>query len=188
MSATGDVVRVMDALRRSVQALRSADRTAKRELGVSAAQLFVLRRIADAPGVSLAELAERTHTAQSSVSEIVSRLVAAGFVEKSQAVQDRRRIVLQLTDQGRSITGKSAFPPQERLVAGLHNLTPEQRGDLADLLEAWLRAARLDDVPASMFFEPNFENTEPVPFSDHSSRRIRISSRGFRRERSRTAR
>lgn len=155
---TDDTARVMDALRRSVRALRSANLNARRELGVSAAQLFVLREIAAAPGLSLAELAERTRTAQSSVSEVVSRLVKDGFVEKAHAEDDRRRVVLELTEQGAAVTRSAGRPVQERLIAGLGNLSPADRRRFAELFEAWLNAAGLDVLPATMFFE-----REPFP-------------------------
>ena len=150
---TNDKARVMDALRRSVRALRSANVEARREVGVGAAQLFVLRQIADAPGLSLADLAARTHTAQSSVSEVVARLVKEGHVEKTHAPDDRRKIVLALTSQGAAVTRASGRWVQERLIAGLEALSSNDRRTLADLYEAWLRAAGLDAVPASMFFE-----------------------------------
>jgi DNA-binding MarR family transcriptional regulator len=150
---TGDTARVMDALRRSVRALRSANSNAKREAGVGAAQLFVLRQIADAPGLSLAELAERTHTAQSSVSEVVSRLAQDGYVRKTLARDDRRRVVLDLTARGVAVTRRAGRPVQEQLIAGLARLSGDDRRRLAELYEAWLRAAGLDALPATMFFE-----------------------------------
>lgn len=151
---TGDTARVMNALRRSVRALRSANVKSRRELGVGAAQLFVMRQIADSPGLSLASLAERTHTALSSVSEVVSRLVNDGYVAKTIALADRRRIVLELTDKGAAITRRALRPVQERLITGLAHLSASERRTLAELYEAWLRAAGLDALPPSMFFEP----------------------------------
>lgn len=151
---TDDIARVMDALRRSVRALRSANMRSRRELGVGAAQLFVMRQIADAPGLSLASLAERTHTALSSVSEVVSRLVVDGYVAKGHAREDRRKIVLEITGQGADVMRKAGRPVQQRLIAGLAHLSASERRTLAELYEAWLRAAGLDALPPSMFFEP----------------------------------
>jgi DNA-binding MarR family transcriptional regulator len=69
---------VLDSLRRIVQVLRESSRRAERQLGISGAQLFVLEKLAEAPSQSLNELAERTHTHQSSVSTVVARLVKRG--------------------------------------------------------------------------------------------------------------
>ena len=144
--------RVMDALRRSVRALRSANAQATRDFGIGAAQLFVLREIADSPGISLAELAARTHTAQSSVSEVVSRLVGEGLVSKTSSRSDRRRAALALTERGMAIARATAVSVQERLIAGLRDLSDADRAHLADLFEGWLQAAGIDGLPATMFF------------------------------------
>ena len=149
---SSDAARVMDALRRSVRALRSANADAMRQFGIGAAQLFVLREIADAPGLSQAQLAERTHTSQSSVSEVVGRLVADGYVRRENATTDRRRSVLELTERGTAVASTIGIPVQQRLVAGLGALSRDECRTFADLYEAWLRAAGLEALPASMFF------------------------------------
>src|SRR5688500_3244362 len=102
-STDAEAARVMDALRRIVRALRVSTHASERDLGVSAAQLFVLRQLALAPRQSIGELATRTRTSQGSVSEVVSRLVAHGFVERHTAESDRRRAELSPTTEGRAV-------------------------------------------------------------------------------------
>ena len=72
----------LDALRRLVRALRASARVARRDHQVSAAQLFALRAVAAEPGLSLGALAARTHTSQSSCSEVAARLADRGLVER----------------------------------------------------------------------------------------------------------
>jgi DNA-binding MarR family transcriptional regulator len=143
----------MDALRRAVRALRSAHVDAEGTLGVSAAQLFVLRLIAAVPGQSMTQLAQRTHTAQSSVSEVVARLVDEQLVVKSVSGADRRRTELALTTRGSAVTARAGRTIQEQLIDALDRLPACDRVALAGLLEEWLRLAGLEDVPPSMFFE-----------------------------------
>jgi hypothetical protein len=69
-------VEAMNVLRQLVRALRAADSESEGTLGVTAAQLFVLRVIQSAGSLSVSELAQHTATAQSSVSEVVARLAA----------------------------------------------------------------------------------------------------------------
>src|ERR1700750_2387985 len=92
---------VLDAFRRIVQGLRESSRAAEQHAGVSGAQLFVLRTLAEAPRLSLNELAERTRTHQSSVSAVVARLARARLVERGTAAGDARRAELSLTARGR---------------------------------------------------------------------------------------
>jgi DNA-binding MarR family transcriptional regulator/nitroimidazol reductase NimA-like FMN-containing flavoprotein (pyridoxamine 5'-phosphate oxidase superfamily) len=150
----GGASQTMDAIRRLVRALRSSSAESERDFGLSAAQLFALRQIASQPNQSMSELAARTLTSQSSVSEVVTRLVDRGFVTRLISSRDRRRAELALTDTGQRLLDKVPETIQERLVAGFNRLTPVQQAGLASGLEAWLAEAGLNDVPATMFFEP----------------------------------
>lgn len=143
----------MDGLRRLVRALSASARALPAASGVSGAQLFVLRQIADAPGLSVRELAARTLTGQSTVSEVVTRLVERGLVERATSSTDARQAVLTLTAKGRRATARSKATAQERLTAALDTLEPSEREVLAAGIERWLAAAGLAETPATMFFE-----------------------------------
>jgi DNA-binding MarR family transcriptional regulator len=151
----GEAAVAMDSIRRIVQALRALSLRSQREFGVTAAQLFVLRRIAAHPGLSLAELARQTVTRESSVSEVVTRLVARGFVERRHAEDDRRRVELRLAPTGERVVAVAPETVQERLVDAFHDLPDDARRALSRGLSAWLVAAGLDHLPTSMFFEPS---------------------------------
>jgi DNA-binding MarR family transcriptional regulator len=86
---------VLNALRRIVRDLRLGARDAERSAGISGAQLFVLQALADERASSLNELADRTHTDQSSVS-VVGRRRGSSTASSSRA---RRRTT---TRAGRS--------------------------------------------------------------------------------------
>src|SRR6185437_16198076 len=82
-SGSGDECRiVLDSIRRIVQLLRRSANVSEKTLGLSAAQLFVLHKLTDAKSLSVGDLAERTLTSQSSVSEVVQKLVAGGLVAR----------------------------------------------------------------------------------------------------------
>src|SRR5262245_46150204 len=85
---------ILDDLRRLVRVLRESSRAAEAILGVTGAQLFVLKTLAGEPVLSLNTLAERTRTHQSTVSVVVKRLVARGLVTRTTSSVDARRIQL----------------------------------------------------------------------------------------------
>jgi DNA-binding MarR family transcriptional regulator len=143
----------MNSLRRIVQALRGMGASAQRDYAVTAAQLFVLRQIAMHSGQSMTDLARRTFTRESSVSEVVGRLVTRDLVERRVATTDHRRVEVHLTPAGQRIVAEAPETVQERLAAGFHALPDDVRRSLAQGLAAWLAASGLGDVPASMFFE-----------------------------------
>ena len=159
---TDDAARIMDSVRRLVRELRVAARAAESELGVSTAQLFVLRQLQAHAGQSLSDVAEHTRTTQSSVSEVVARLIRRGLVERHPSTMDRRRAELSITDQGRAVIASAPVTIQERLLAGLAHLDEGQRRALAAGMDAWLRASGLSEVRPTMFFEPERAKKPPL--------------------------
>jgi MarR family transcriptional regulator, lower aerobic nicotinate degradation pathway regulator len=152
--SSGDpTARVMDALRRFVRALRAADRVTEREFGVSVGQLFVLQQLAEEPRQSLQRLADRTLTATSSASEVVTRLVNAGLVSRSRSLEDGRRVILEVTASGHGVLARAPRPVHLRMIDGLRQLSDEERRVLADIMDIWLVQAGLASIPATILFD-----------------------------------
>lgn len=153
--AATESARAMDSLRRVVHALRVATRASERAYGLSAAQVFVLRQLATTSRQSLSDLAARTRTTQSSISEVVARLVVRGLVTREPSAEDRRRAELSLTAAGHAMLASAPETVQERLLRGFDQLDQQSRTTLAENLESWLAASGLDDIAPALFFEPS---------------------------------
>src|SRR5580700_9658718 len=130
-AASPDTGVAMAALRRILRALRVSAGEVERALGVSSAQLFVLRQLRRAPGQSIAELAAGTATDQSSVSVVVSRLCAQGLAVRKVSPEDARRAEVSLTPAGRGLLRRAPASAPARLVAALESLPPARRRTLA---------------------------------------------------------
>jgi MarR family transcriptional regulator, lower aerobic nicotinate degradation pathway regulator len=152
-AAEADVQAALDGIRRLVRVLRLSDRQSEREAGVSAAQLFVLQKLAEGPAPSVNDLAERTLTHQSSVSVVVGRLVERGLVVRSPSRQDGRRREPRLTLTGRALLRRSPRPAQLRLIRALRALGPAETRALARLLGRLVAGMGAASQPAAMFFE-----------------------------------
>jgi len=148
-----DSARILDAIRRLVRHLRLADRAAQSELGISGAQLFVLFELGKTPALSLNDLAARTRTDQSSVSVVVSRLVDAGLITRDRDPRDARRLVLNLTKNGRAMLQRAPAIAQEQILAVIERLSPSERKHLADSFTALVDALGVESGPAPMLFE-----------------------------------
>jgi DNA-binding MarR family transcriptional regulator len=144
---------VVDDLRRIVRWLRVASGELERRLGVSAAQLFVLRQLDEKRAGSIAELAARTLTDQSSVSVVVSRLVAHGLVVRTRRKDDQRCAELSVTARGRATLRRAPHTRQELLIAALARLPAARRAALASGLAALVRETGIGEEPPAMFFE-----------------------------------
>lgn len=145
---------VVNGLRRITQALRLSSSVVHDTLGITGAQLFVLQQLAEHPGASLRELADRTLTDQSSVSVVVSRLVAAGHVARRTSQRDARRTELTLTGSGRWLIDRAPELAQTALVAALRAMPASRLRIAATVLDHAARAINPPNTPTEMFFEP----------------------------------
>jgi DNA-binding MarR family transcriptional regulator len=120
------------ALRRMLVSLRRL-RGRQAQLGgqeVSHAQFELLLELLERTELTVGELAEAAHVTPATVTPMLDHLVAAGHVERSQRVHDRRVVVCRLTERGR--TEVSAFRASKKA---------RWERALADVPERDLRAA-----------------------------------------------
>jgi DNA-binding MarR family transcriptional regulator len=148
-----DVARALNALRRMVRGLRSAAEAVERDLRISAAQLFVLRELAQVPDQSVKDLAAVTMTTHSTVSQVVAQLIAKGLVIRTADALDGRRAVLRVSRRGTYLLGRAPRAIQEDLIDGFASLRPAERRGLAIGLERWLAVTGLSGVPSTMLFD-----------------------------------
>jgi DNA-binding MarR family transcriptional regulator len=144
---------VLDSIRRIVRAVRLSSRSSESAVGLSAAQLFVLQRLAEHDGLSINELAAETLTHQSSVSVLISKLAARKLVGRSVSPRDRRRTVISLTTKGRRALADAPEAMQVRLIAALDEFSDADVARLARLLSRWTEAAGIAGSAPTLFGE-----------------------------------
>ena len=125
---------VVDAIRRISRVTRLAGQDARKRAGLTSAQLAVLRCLDSAQSLSLNELAQRTLTNPSSVSEVVARLVGQGLVLRNRSARDARSVELSLSPPGRAALGAVAGVDDDGLRAGLQKMHARERRHLSKLL------------------------------------------------------
>ncbi len=135
-----------------MQRRREASRATEAEFGIGAAQCFVLRTLAETPGLSVNELAARTCTHQSSVSAVLGKLIERGLVTARASRDDGRRRRLRLTPKGARIAAAGPHAIQAKLIGAIDAMRPEERRRLAQGLRR-LVAGLGEAERARMFLE-----------------------------------
>lgn len=153
-------ITILDSIRTIVRQLRVSSRSCEAKSGLSSAQIFVLRNLKSTRPLSINELAAKTFTHQSTVSEVVSRLVDKDLVSRRSSKLDGRRLELVLTATGRSTLTQAPKTAQEALAQGLSSMTERKRGELALLLSELLSKSGFstDETPP-LFFEETKRKT-----------------------------
>jgi DNA-binding MarR family transcriptional regulator len=84
---------------------------------LTALQLWVLRVLAERPGISLSELADRILLGNSTTSGIIDRMEKAGFVTRERSAEDRRIIQIRMTAHGEQLWAKTNGERLSRISA-----------------------------------------------------------------------
>jgi DNA-binding MarR family transcriptional regulator len=138
MLTTSDPVAVANGLRPTLLLLNRRLRKELAPLGITGGQASLLWSIRLNPGLGVRELAEREGVSPPAMTAFVDRLQAAGLVGRRRSERDRRRVELELTDEGLRVLRSARSRRTAWLAARLRLL---EKDELA-AVEAALPALR----------------------------------------------
>lgn len=94
---------VFDAVKRHFRAVEG-------KAGISGAQVWALSVVAEHPGIGVNELSQAMHVHQSTASNLLRLLMAAGLVASKRAALDRRAVQLTATREGQKVLARAPAP------------------------------------------------------------------------------
>lgn len=143
LSALPDVLAFMQVMWALVHRLDQASKRMRHRVGVTGPQRLALRVVGLFPGISAGDVATVLHMHPSTLTGVLQRLAAQKLVVRRRAPNDRRRAVLQLTPQGRTVNAASAGTVESAVARALdgasrHEVAATTRllARLADQLDA----------------------------------------------------
>lgn len=122
-------------------ALQSASKRTEATHGVTSPQRLVVRIVGRFPGISAGEVAEILHVHPSTLTGVLKRLEARGFVVRRSDPKDARRALLGLTARGRELDALRTGTVEavvRRTLRGLPRETVRSARSLAEALTAEL--------------------------------------------------
>lgn len=81
---------------------------------------------------SISDVAEYFHVSHNTASENVKRIIGKGYLMKRKAQSDERKVVLELTEQGREVLERNTSLDRQKLDDVFNRLSSEEK----DLIEA----------------------------------------------------
>ena len=112
------------------------------DLGITPAQAEVLLVLYQAEPMSLGALGDYLIAEGGHPSRLVDRLVQSGDVERRSAIDDRRRLELLLTEQGRVRSQQVMAVKQKMLAAAKPLMAQHDIAPMKQLLEDYLQKSR----------------------------------------------
>ena len=123
-----------DAFGAVARRLRAASMTAFAAYDVTPSQVRAIRVLSAHGGVRSKELADHLKIAPRSATEVVDALEAKGLVQRSPDPDDRRAVVVTLTDRGRELSEEVRRARGVETERMFGRLTRADRDDLARIL------------------------------------------------------
>jgi DNA-binding MarR family transcriptional regulator len=88
-------------------------------LGLTYPQYLAMLVLWEGDGIAVSDLGQRLQLDSGTLTPLLKRLQAAGFIERERDAADERRVLLQLTPAGRALKARAAkVPPQVFCAAG----------------------------------------------------------------------
>jgi DNA-binding MarR family transcriptional regulator len=138
--------RFIIALRRITRAADIHSHLLQREFGVTGPQLSTLRVIHRLQPVSAGALARAAHIGYATLTGILDRLEAHGYVTRKRDPNDRRTAVLKMTKAGERLLASAPSLLQNRLREELKQMSEAER---TALLDAMLKVGSLMEAESS---------------------------------------
>ena len=104
----GEVLEFMQLIWALDHGLQKTSKAMKSAIGVTGPQRLVVRMVARFPGIRAGEIARLLRVHPSTLTGILQRLERQGLVRRRRDPQDRRRVFLGITEQGRRIDAAGA--------------------------------------------------------------------------------
>jgi DNA-binding MarR family transcriptional regulator len=121
-----DTMALAESLRPVLLRVGRELRREAREVGVSPEQVSLLVAIKYSPGIGVRELAASERVSPPALSNRVDRLEQDGLVARTPSDDDRRRVGLTLTDEGRRVLRRVRSRRTAWLVTRLGQMSPDE--------------------------------------------------------------
>jgi MarR family transcriptional regulator, organic hydroperoxide resistance regulator len=130
--AIQEVVRLLNSMFHEVDVF---SRRSLRKYCITGPQIWVLRTVDSQENITMGALAQRLYLHPSTVSGIVDRLEAHGYVTRTRQAEDARSYTLALTKMAKCVLQTAPEPPRSKVAKGLERLSDQE-------LEEVLRSIR----------------------------------------------
>ena len=112
------------------------------QCGINESQCFLVVEIGRNPGICIKELAKNVGLDKSGISRGVEELVQKGYVNREPSKEDRRCVVLSLTESGKARFDKIENDMTAKFAVVFANIESDKREQVLDSLRIYNEACR----------------------------------------------
>lgn len=144
-----EIEKVLTSIRQVIRATDLHSRHVTRLAGLTSSQLILLRVVRGQKLSTIGELADTISLSQATLTSILDRLEAAGFVLRERSTQDKRKIQVRITELGCEVLKKAPEPLQDTFIRQFSALKDWERSMIQASLQRVAEMMNADNIDAS---------------------------------------
>ncbi|GAB5544992.1 MAG: MarR family transcriptional regulator [Sandaracinaceae bacterium] len=141
--------RILRSLRRISRAIELHSKQLKATHRLTAPQLICLRELRVVPHTTPSELARAVSLSQATITGILDRLESRGFIQRARNPRDKRRVMVELTEEGRAAVDAAPLPLHHSFATRLGKLSEEEQAQIENVLARIVRMMEAEDIDAA---------------------------------------
>lgn len=147
---------ILQKFRIIVSAAQKYSQRVEKQLGVTGAQLWIMKEIDVTPGLRVGEVAKKLAIHQTTASNLLDALEKKDMICKTRLATDQRIVNLTLTGKGQSLLHKAPEPVRGLLPEALSQLNQDDLARLGESMNVLLQSIQQVDEEFAM---------QPLPFT-----------------------
>lgn len=141
------------SLRRVIRAIDLYSKKLSKESGLTTPQLIVMQEIAISDGIMVKQIADNITLSSATVTNILDRLEAKNYVTRKRSTEDKRKVGIFLTEQGKSALSHAPKPLQEHFITRFEALEEWEQTQLLATMQRIAKMMDASDLDAAPLLE-----------------------------------
>jgi DNA-binding MarR family transcriptional regulator len=154
------------ALRKVIRAIDLHSKHLSKTSGLTSPQLLIMLEIDKASGVNSSQVAKSVNLSPATVTNIIDRLENKNLVSRVRDTQDKRKVGLYLTDDGKAILLNAPQALQEHFIEKFANLAQWEQSQLLSSMERLSEMMDANEIDAAPLLELNAMSASSIIKTD----------------------
>ncbi len=154
------------ALRKVIRAIDLHSKHLSKTSGLTSPQLLIMLEIDKTSGVNSSQVAKTVNLSAATVTNILDRLENKNLISRVRDTQDKRKVGLYLTDDGKAILLNAPQALQEHFIENFANLAAWEQSQLLSSMERIAQMMDADEIDAAPLLELNAMSASSINKTD----------------------
>ncbi len=154
------------ALRKVIRAIDLHSKHLSKTSGLTSPQLLIMLEIDKISGVNSSQVAKSVNLSAATVTNILDRLENKNLISRVRDTQDKRKVGLYLTDNGKALLLNAPQALQEHFIDKFSNLAQWEQSQLLSSMERLSEMMDANEIDAAPLLELNAMSASSINKTD----------------------